>query len=165
MKTTISIILSFFTLAVIPQQVKEHPTLTKMKAGYYLYLDNGIEQVDLFKKIEVSRKFFKVGAPRLVLAPKIGPLARKNCLIGFSVLLTNSTKTEVDGGTKNTFPIKGNIFGKELNQAVAKLPQGSILTFTEIDLSITDLDGPRLNGQRPKKPGQLPIGFTVYIID
>jgi hypothetical protein len=85
MKTSLLIILSFFTLKVIPQQVKEHPTLTKMKAGYYLYLDNGIEKIDLFKKIEVSRNFFKVGLPRLVLAPKIGPLARKNCLTGFSI--------------------------------------------------------------------------------
>jgi hypothetical protein len=165
MKTSLLIILSFFTLKVIPQQGKEHPTLTKMKAGYYLYLDNGIEKIDLFKKIEVSRNFFKVGSPRLVLAPKIGPLARKNCLTGFSILLTNSTQKEPDAGTKNTFAIKGNIFGKEFNEAVFKLPKGSILTFTEIDLSITDLDGPNMKGIRPKKPGQLPIGFTVYIID
>jgi hypothetical protein len=45
------------------------------------------------------------------------------------------------------------------------LPQESVLTFTEVDLTITDLDGPNLKGIKPKKPGQLPIGFTVYIIN
>lgn len=144
---------------------KEHPTLTKMKTGYYLYLDNGFEQIDLYKRIEVSRNFFKVGTPRLVLAPKIGPYAKKNCLIGFALLLSNANRSESTSNVKNTFTIKGNIFGKECNQAIAKLAQNSVLTFTEIDLTITDLDGPNLKGVRPTKPGQLPIGFTVYIID
>lgn len=163
MKNLIIIILSFFCLNSFAQ--KEHPTLTKMKAGYYLYLDNGIEQIDLYKKIDVNRNFFKVGSPRVVLAPKIGNLARKNCLIGFSLLLKNANIMDPDGKTKTIFPIKGNYFGKECNKAISILPQGSVLTFTEVDLSITDLDGPNLNGIRPKKPGQLPIGFTVYIID
>jgi hypothetical protein len=163
MKNILLIIATLFTLNVFAQ--KEHPTLTKMKAGYYLYLDNGLEQVDLFKTIEVSRKFFKIGNPRLVLAPKIGSNAKKNTLSGFSLLLQNSNTVSYDGKTKNTFSIKGNYFGKECNQAISKLPQSSVLTFTEIDLIITDLDGPNLKGIRPKKPGQLPIGFTVYIID
>lgn len=163
MKNILLIIATFISLNSFAQ--KEHPTLTKMKAGYYLYLDNGLEQIDLFKKIDVSRNFFKVGNARLVLAPKIGHLARKNCLTGFSLLLKNANIDEPDGKTKNTFAIKGNFFGKECNQAIAILPKGSVLTFTEIDLSITDLDGPNLKGVRPKKPGQLPIGFTVYIMD
>ena len=48
MKNIFLIIVTLFTLNCFAQQ--EHPTLTKMKAGYYLYLDNGIEQIDLFKK-------------------------------------------------------------------------------------------------------------------
>ncbi len=163
MKNIFLIIATLFTFNCFAQQ--EHPTLIKMKAGYYLYLDNGLEQIDLFKKIDVSRNFFKVGNARLVLAPKIGNLARKNCLTGFSLLLKNANIAEPDGKTKNTFPIKGNFFGKECNQAISILPKGSVLTFTEIDLTITDLDGPNLHGVRPKKPGQLPIGFTVYIND
>jgi hypothetical protein len=160
MKSLFLIFATFLCLNVFAQ--KEHPTLTKMKAGYYLYLDNGLEQIDLFKSIEVKRNFFKVGTPRLVLASKIGPYARRNCLAGFSLLLTNS-KGIMD--SKNTFIVKGPFFGKECNQAIAKLPSESVLTFTEIDLTITDLDGPNLKGVRPKKPGQLPIGFTVYIIN
>ncbi|MCF8429564.1 MAG: hypothetical protein K9G64_05480 [Bacteroidia bacterium] len=163
MKNILLVIATFITLNGFAQ--REHPTLTKMKAGYYLYLDNGLEQIDLFKKIDVSRNFFKVGNARLVLAPKIGPYARKNCLTGFSLLLKNANISEPDGKTKNTFAIKGNFFGKECNQAISILPKGSVLTFTEIDLTITDLDGPNLQGVRPKKPGQLPIGFTVYIND
>jgi hypothetical protein len=162
MKNLFLIFTTLLCLNVFAQ--KEHPTLTKMKAGYYLYLDNGLEQIDLFKSIEVKRNFFKVGTPRLVIAPKIGPYARKNCLTGFSLLLTNSNGMNA-GKDKNTFIIKGTYLGKECNQAIAKLPQESVLTFTEVDLTITDLDGPNLKGIRPKKPGQLPIGFTVYIID
>jgi hypothetical protein len=163
MKNILLIIITFLSLNSFAQ--KEHPTLTKLKAGYYLYLDNGIEQIDLFKKIDVSRNFFKTGNPRLVLAPKIGNNAKKNVLSGFSLLLKNSNQKEYDGISKNTFVLKGNYFGKECNQAITKLPQSSVLTFTEINLIITDLDGPNLQGIRPKRPGQLPIGFTVYIID
>lgn len=163
MKSIFLLIAALFCFHSFAQ--KEHPTLTKMKAGYYLYLDNGIEQIDLYKSIEVKRNFFKVGNPRVVIAPKIGYLARKNVISGYSLLLKNANQVEFDGKEKNTFLIKGNFFGKECNQAIAKLPQGSVLTFTEIDLTITDLDGPNLAGVRPKKPGQLPIGFTVYIID
>ena len=167
MKNILIILTTFFAINSYAQQQqqREHPTLTKMKAGYYLYLDNGLEQIDLYKRIEVSRNFFKIGTPKLVLSPKIGHLARKSCLTGFSLLLTNPNQMEPDGKNKNTFLIKGNFFGKECNQAIAKLPKGSVLTFTEIDLSITDLDGPNLKGIRPAKPGQLPIGFTVYILD
>lgn len=163
MKNILLIFATLLTLNGFAQ--KEHPTLTKMKAGYYLYLDNGLEQIDLFKKIDVSRNFFKVGNARLVLSPKIGHLARKNCLTGFSLLLKNANIDEPDGKIKNTFAIKGNFFGKECNHAISILPKASVLTFTEIDLSITELDGPNLKGIRPKKPGQLPIGFTVYIMD
>lgn len=154
-----------FVIVINATAQSEHPTLTKMKAGYYLYLDNGFEQINLFKKIDVSRNFFKVGTPKLVIAPKIGANARKSCITGFVLLLTNSHQKEYDGTSKNTFTIKGNFFGKECNKAIAILPQASVLTFTEIDLYTTDLDGPNRMGVRPKKPGQLPIGFTVYIVD
>lgn len=155
--------LSSFTTQQQPQ--KEHPTLTKMKAGYYLYLDNGFEQIDLYKSIEVKKTFFKIGTPRIVLAPKIGHMARKNCIAGFALLLTTSSPMGNPENTKNTYSIKGNFFGKEVCTAIAKLPSESVLTFTEVDLTTTDLDGPNLKGVRPKKPGQLPIGFTVYVLD
>ncbi len=165
MKQFIIALICFLTLSSFSIQQKEHPTLTKMKANYYLYLDNGFEQIDLYKTIEAKKSFFKLGTPRLVLAPKIGPFARKNVIVGFSLLLTNSNPMAASEKTKNTFSISGNFFNKEACTAIGKLASESVLTFTEINLTTTDLDGPNLKGVRPKKIGQLPIGFTVYVLD
>ena len=121
MKNLLLVLTTLISLNVFAQ--KEHPTLTKMKAGYYLYLDNGLEQIDLFKSIEVKRNFFKVGTPRLVLAPKIGPYAKKNCLTGFSLLLTNSNGMSA-GKDKNTLI---------LSQQLLRLP-------LYYDLSLEDVE-------------------------
>ncbi len=144
-------------------QQKENLTLTKIRVGYTVYLDNGFEKIDLLQKGTISRSFFKLGTPQLLLVAKSGPYSRKNLIISYTLIINPKSNDINAKPMKNTFTIMGSRFTKDANNTIIAQNVGATITFTEVSLAITDLDGPNSAGVRNPKPGQLPLAFFLYL--
>lgn len=162
MKKAVLFLCAIFLLSTT-QSLQENPTLTKLRAGYKVYLDNGFEKVDLMQKGSIKRDFFKLGTPQLVLVPKSGPYMNKNHIVSYTLIIKPAENQMGTQAVKNTFSIAGSRFSKDACKAVSSQQKGATITFTEVSLATTDLDGPNSAGVRNPKPGQLPIAFFLYL--